>query len=325
MNSDPVTFSGPDGPLISVLTTGGTIASRSGQAGAVPELSGHQLVGGIIADTVGATVRVRDILSKDSAALTPSDQDVIRRAVADDLADPAVSGIVVLHGTDTLEETSMLVDLDHDDRRPVVFTGAQFADDHPDSDGPANIGSAIAVAADPAAQGRGTLLAFSGAVVPVRGIIKADTIARSGFVAPPATLARPMVPSHDIAGVRVDIVALYPGVDPAVLAWSAAAGAHGIVLQANGSGNTHPDVVTAVTELVRDGVVVVVSTRVPFGPVIPTYGGGGGAVDLVTAGAVVSPWLRPPQARMALMAALAAGWDASAIADFFSRSVPTED
>jgi L-asparaginase len=308
-------------PTIALLATGGTIAAHTGPDGARPMVRGSDLV----EQSVGAprvSVRVRDLAAVDSAAFTPADQDAVRRAIADELADPAVTGVVVLHGTDTLEETAMLVDLGHTDPRPVVFTGAQRSNDHPDADGPANLGLAIATAADPAVRGRGTLLAFAGSVMPVRGVIKADTAAPTAFVGPPQPLARIHVAPADIASLRADIVALHPGADPTVLDWYVAQGTRAIVLQANGSGNAHPNVVGAVGRATAAGVVVVVSTRVPFGPVAAVYGGGGGAVDLVAAGAIISPWLRPPQARIAGQALLAAGAGPAEIADFFRRSVP---
>ncbi|WP_018179672.1 asparaginase domain-containing protein [Jongsikchunia kroppenstedtii] len=311
----------PGVPTIVLLATGGTIAARSGAAGAQPVVSGGDLAGQA-AGAPDVPIRVRDLAAADSAALTPADQDAVRRAVADALVDPAVGGVVILHGTDTLEETAMLIDLSHTDPRPVVITGAQRSNDHPDADGPANLGLAIATAADPAARGRGVLLAFAGSVMPVRGIIKADTTAAAAFTGPLRPLARIPVAPADIAAHRVDIIALHPGADSAMLDWHATQGARAIVLQANGSGNTHPYIVGAVGRLTADGVVVVVSTRVPFGPVEAVYGGGGGAVDLVAAGAIISTWLRPPQARIALMALLAAGADTAAIADFFRRTVP---
>jgi len=312
---------GSGSPLISLLATGGTIASRAGAIGTVPAVSGRDLA----ARALGAPavpLRVREIAAKDSAAFNPGDQDGVRHAIETELADPAVGGIVVLHGTDTLEETAMLVDLGHTDLRPIVFTGAQLPDDHADADGPGNLRLAITTAADPAARGLGTLLAFAGSVMPVRGIIKSNTSDRSAFAGPPRPLPRIAVPPADIASQRVDIVALYPGADPGVLDWHVAQGARAIVLQANGSGNTHPRIVDAVRRLVTAGIVVVVSSRVPFGSVTAVYGGGGGAVDLVAAGAIISSWLRPPQARIAVMALLAADAHADDIADFFRRSIP---
>lgn len=306
------------GAVVSILTTGGTIASRRFADGARPDVRGDDLVAGSAPTDVA--LRVRELLHVDSSALLPADQDTIRAAVATELADPEVRGVVVTHGTDTMEETAMLLDLMHSDPRPVIVTGAVRPSDSPDADGPANLSAAITAAADPRLHGRGVQIAMGGELVPARGAAKFD----SSLVAPFATtrpgLARPILRTVPIAGTRVDLLALYPGVDPTLLDWSADAGAAGLVLSATGSGNTHPDVVDAVTRVLDRDLVVVVCSRVPRGEVIAHYGGGGGAVDLVNRGAIMSPWLRSPQARIALQALLAGGAGPAEVATFFATS-----
>ncbi len=144
-----------------VITTGGTIASRSDASGA--KVAGVADAALLRAVPTGVDLQVRNVLSLNSAAMTLSDMDDVRRAVADALAAGA-DGVVVTHGTDTMEETAFLLELMHDDPRPVVFTGAQRSADDPSSDGPANLRDAVLVAASPAARGMGVLVVFDGAV-----------------------------------------------------------------------------------------------------------------------------------------------------------------
>jgi L-asparaginase len=303
-------------PVVSILTTGGTIASHRFADGARPALSAEELVAG--SGAYGVTVRTRALLHVDSSALLPEDLDAIRSAIEDELGDPEVTGVVLTHGTDTMEETAMVIDLMHADPRPVIMTGAQRPADSPDADGPANLSAAIAAAADPASRGRGVLIAMGGTLVPARGTSKFDSAQAAPFVTVRPDLPRPLLAPIPIAGSRVDIVTLYPGIDPAVLHWCADAGALGLALVATGSGNTHPRVVSAVADVINRGLVVVVCSRVPRGEVVATYGGGGGAVDLLARGAVISPWLRAPQARIALQALLAGGAGRTEVVEFFA-------
>ncbi|HEY9314140.1 asparaginase [Williamsia sp.] len=302
--------------LVSILTTGGTIASRRFADGARPDVGGAELTAAAAAD--GVQLRVREVLQVDSGALLPADQDAIRLAVASELADPAVSGVVVTHGTDTMEETAMLLDLMYHDPRPVVMTGARLPADSPDADGPANLDAAIALAADPAMRGRGVFIAMGGELIPARGACKSDTSTAMPFRLVHPDLPQRLVPPAPIAHVRVDLVALYPGVDAHIIDWVADAGAAAIVLSASGSGNTHPDVVAAVGRVVDRGLPVVVCSRVAHGEVVPLYGGGGGAIDLIKRGAIISPWLRASQARIAVQAILAGGGGPTDITAFFA-------
>lgn len=307
-------------PRIVLITTGGTVAARSTPDGAVPRLSAADLLpNGVPPEIVSV-----DLMSIDSSAMTTGDQFAIAYAVSSALTDPSVHGVVVTHGTDTLEETSYLVDLCHTDDRPVVFTGAQRPADHPQADGPANIAAAVTAAADPGRRGRGVIVAFGNEIRSARGIFKTSTTDLQAFDNVHDRLRRRHVDISAAAAPprRVDALALYPGVSPGLIAAAASQQVAGIVLSATGSGNTHPDITAEVAAAVRAGIVVVVTTRVPFGEVVPTYGGGGGAVDLHRAGAIVSPWLRAPQARIATLALLSAGAGTDEITAFFATTGP---
>lgn len=303
-----------------MITTGGTAASRTTDDGAVPVLSAQDLLPDTADDVV---VRPRELMTVDSSSMTVRQQFDVVRAIAEELSDPAVVGVVVTHGTDTLEETAFLADLFAADPRPVVFTGAQRPADHPDADGPANIAAAVALAADPSSRDRGVLVALGGSVLTARGVFKMSTTELGAFDTVHPDLPRPLVAAAlPTRPARVDLLALYPGVSPGTIASAVEQRASGIVLSATGSGNTHPDITAQVNLAVQRGVPVVVSTRVPYGSVEPTYGGGGGGVDLLRAGAVFSPWLRAPQARMALIALLSTGAETDAITAFFAASSP---
>lgn len=296
-------------PRLVVLATGGTIASKKGaDGGASPSLTAEDLLA--VLPPLRAELRPRELLAKDSSCLTLADMQSVSDAVAEALADPGTDGIVVMHGTDAMEETALLVQLQRAPDRPVIFTGAQFAADHPQSDGPGNLADAIALASAPG--GRGVSLAFGGEVLPVWGLYKRATDRARAFdlAAPKPPAALPRLPAP-VSGLRVDIVAVHPGGDSLHLDASIKAGAQGIVLAALGSGNATPALVAGIARAVQAGVPVIVSSRVPEGLLSVTYGGGGGGVDMQRAGAIHARLLRPGQARI-LLAALLAGKSSAA-------------
>ncbi len=281
---------------IVVVTTGGTIASVADDSGVLrPLRTGAESL-------AGSDARVVDLMAKDSSQLTTADWDRICAAASDAVASGA-DGVVVTHGTDTLEETALWLDLTYGGEAPIVLTGAAKSADSPDADGPRNLRDALAVAGSPAARGLGVQICFGGAAFAPLGTHKVV----GGFEGPRVAdgKERPFLGEASAASApRVDVVACYLGADAVALDAVVAAGARGVVLEALGAGNAGPAVVKAVRRHCAAGVAVAVSTRVPNGSVAPTYGPGR---ELVDAGAVGLRRLGPPQARVLLMAALATG------------------
>ncbi|GGQ27568.1 MULTISPECIES: asparaginase [Streptomyces] len=305
---------------IVVISTGGTIASRWQGSGFAADADGSEVIATAPLPE-GMTVEVVDLFSVNSPRLTTAHQLTLLRTVHEVLADPGVDGIVVTHGTDTLEESAFLVDLHHHDPRPVVFTGSQRPMGTADGDGPGNLYDALLTAAT--TRGLGVLIAFAGRVHAARGTVKTQAVDLDAFADPskellgkigfgkvailrtpqrPAALPLPAMPELP---PRVDMVMHHADADPALLNAAVESGARGIVLIGTGAGNATPEIVEAVRAAVARGVLVALTTRVMAGPVTEIYTHGG-AVDLVAAGAVPTGTLRAGQARIAVLSALLA-------------------
>jgi L-asparaginase len=316
---------------VTLLAAGGTIAMR-GEAGgpATPELDADALVAAVPALASHADLRARTVDTRPGAQLDPEGALAIARAAAQE-ADGG-RGVVVTHGTDTLEETAFLCDLLYGGAAPIVFTGAIRPASNAGADGPANLLDAVAAAGDEACVGLGVVVAFGGELHAARSARKTDSTGPSAFSSPgegPLGYAgegrvrvdRRVERRAPLAVERLDatvhVVTAGLGTDGALLDAALAAGARGLVVVALGAGHVPPPLLRSL-ECAAAQVPVVMTVRPERGAIMhATYGFEGAEGDLRASGAVCAAALSPAAARIKLMACLGAGLDRDGIAGAF--------
>src|SRR4051812_18332252 len=302
---------------VRILAAGGTIAMTGRDDGANPTLDAKALTAAVagLEDVESET-----IVNLPSAHLTPTDQLLIARA-ARDAAREGV-GVVVTHGTDTLEETAMLCDVMHDADAPIVFTGAIRPASSPGADGPANLADAAAVAKSEAAEGMGVLVVFGGEIHHARCARKTDTTSLTAFSSPqtgplgrvteghPTIWSRvPRNPPLDPPSLdkRVLIVPSTAGDDGSLARAALTTAPDGVVLGTLGAGHLAPEVLEIWGEAAKE-IAVVAYCRPERGVVLnATYGYAGSERDLRGTNIIPAGFLSPQAARMKLLACLAAG------------------
>lgn len=303
-------------PRVRVIATGGTIAGRATGG----QLTGAQIVEAVpeLADV--ARIEVEEFSRIGSSAMTPDHWLRLSRRVDELLAaDPELAGIVVTHGTDTMEETGYFLHLTVDSERAVVMVGSMRNSSAVSADGPANLLSGVRVAVHPDAHGKGVLVVLNDEIHSARDVRKTDNNRVDTFVsrewgalgvvdADRIVFRREITTRHTSSSeLRMDgvvtelpsvpVVADFAGNDGSVLRTWMDRGIDAVVVQAFGGGRASPGMRAAVADVAERGIPVVMASRVPEGRILS------GAGD-VEDGILVAGDLPPHKARVLMMLAL---------------------
>ncbi|HUL57776.1 MAG TPA: type II asparaginase [Anaeromyxobacteraceae bacterium] len=326
-------------PTVKILATGGTIAGAQPKPGEVGYKAGAYNVDVLIKAVPGlgdvAEVTGEQIASIGSQDMNDAVWIKLARRVNEVLADPAISGVVVTHGTDTMEETGFFLNLVTKSDKPVVLVGSMRPATAISADGPMNLFNAVSVAVDPAARGRGVMVVLNDVVHYARETTKTNTTSLQTFASPnrgpagfvlfgkPRWFSKPTwkhTSESAFAGAipdalpRVDIVYAYANVGPELANAAIAAGAKGLVLAGVGDGNGTQALVDALAAAVKKGVVVVRSSRTNSGAVARNV-----ELDDDKLGFVAAQELNPQKARVLLQLALTKTKDAAAVQQLFDQ------
>jgi L-asparaginase len=307
-----------------ILATGGTIAGAAATGTQAGYTSGAVNIDTMIAGVPGITdlanIKGEQISNVGSQDMTFDIMLKLARRINELAKSPDVDGIVITHGTDTMEDTAFFLNLTVKTDKPVVMVGSMRPSTAVSADGPLNLYNAVGVAADPKAAGRGVLVVMNDWIQGAHSLTKTSTTAVQTFMSPLRGLvgtanygkndffSRPewkhtTQSEFDITGVttlpRVDIIYGSADMSPDLIDCAAANGAKGIVIAGVGNGNMNKASVTAAANAVKKGVVVVRSSRVVTGSV-------GRNVELNDddLGFIASDELNPQKARILLTLAL---------------------
>jgi L-asparaginase len=310
--------------MIVLLFTGGTISMRHDPAagGAVPTLSGRDILALVPGIDQLAQLEIDDWGAFPGPHMTPDRMWALRQRIVSHLSRPEVDGVVLTHGTDSLEETAYLLARSIDNEKPIVLTGAMRTSSELGWDGPGNLAGAVRVATAQESRGCGTMVFMSDRIFTALDVTKSHTSSLDAFDSPGlgpigviddgrvifrrSLPARARVLDPPALAQPVDIVYAYAGADSRLIDASRSDG-KAIVIAAMGRGNVPPSMVDGIERWIAAEKPVVVTSRSGRGRVGCTYGYAGGGRRLAERGAIFGGARRPQQARIDVMLALGAG------------------
>lgn len=319
-----ITLQAADLPQIRVLATGGTIAGAQASATDYGYKSGAYDVNSLLA-AVPNLDRLAVITGEQVANIGSQDMSdeiwlKLAKRVNAVLAEPGTDGVLITHGTDTLEETSYFLTLVTQSDKPVVMVGSMRPATATGADGPANIYNGVAVLANPGARGKGTLVSLNDVIHYARNVVKTDTTSVQTFESinrGPAGVVHtgkvqwfePMdrkvgkATGFSVDGLdklpRVDIIYAHANMSADLIDAAIRNGAKGIVVAGVGDGNMTGAALDTLAKAAKSGVVVVRSTRLPSGIVLRNN-----EVNDDQMGFIASGELNPPKSRVLLQLAL---------------------
>jgi len=322
------------GKKVAIVFTGGTIAMKTDRrrGGIVPALKGHDIIRLVPGLTGLCSLEVKDYGQYPGPHMTPQMMMDLSQLVRGYLKKPDISGVVVTHGTDTLEETAYLLDLTIASGKPVVVVGSMKDCTELGWDGPANLFGAVRTALSADARNKGVLVYLNDRINSASEVTKTNTESFETFASPELgplgwvdldrvvfyrqPLFREYYPAKRV-DPRVELFKTAAGMDDRLIKYAVDEGARGIIIEGMGRGNVPPHVVPGIAYAVARGLPVVLCSRCLGGRVLDTYAYPGGGRQLRRMGVILGGHLPGQKARIKLMVLLGMGMKAGAIKKAF--------
>lgn len=321
---------------VAVVFNGGTISMKIDPKihAAVPSLSGEEIMSMVTGIEEFAKIESYNFSNVPSPHMSPDDMMELSFYIKKLLDREDIAGVVVTHGTDSLEETAYLLDLTINCNKPIIVTGAMKSSSELGYDGPANLSASICTAISEESKNFGVLVCLNGELNCANEVVKANSMSLNAFRTPgfgPIGI----VDNNEILFYRnrvekqyidtnkveshVDLIKCASGMDSSFLDFSIDRGAKGIVIEAMGRGNIPPLMVDGVKRALDKNIPVVLVSRCFEGRVLDTYGYHGGGKELKNMGVIFGDTLSGQKARVKLMLALGKTNDLNYIKDLFEE------
>lgn len=318
---------------ILLIHTGGTIAmSENKETGSVTPAAEHPLNHSIKDLKKFATITEKTYLNIPSPHMTPERMLSLASFIKKMLAEASFDGVVLTHGTDTLEETAYFLDMVMGIEQPVIVTGSMRSSNEPGYDGPHNLISAVKTAVDSEAKGKGVLVVFNDEIHTAKNVTKTHTSNIATFQSPQfgpigivtkrGVFFHHYLKFHDYYPItqltkKTTLLKAYAGMEPDLIQAVMTTGYDGLVIEALGQGNLPPALVPELKHLIEKCIPVVIVSRCFNGIVQETYGYDGGGKQLKELGVIFSNGLNGQKARLKLMIALELTNEKSALEKIF--------
>lgn len=321
---------------IVLISTGGTIAMRFDEEkqGLVPAVSGSELVEAIPELKAELPIEVIEFSNIPSPHMTPNKMLALAKEIDRISTDDSIAGIVITHGTDTMEETAYLLSLTVTTTTPIALTAAMRSGGEASADGAKNILTAVRTVSDKHASEMGIVVVMNEEIHSARTVSKTHSANPHAFTSPGwgaigyadedriVWRYRPLAHEHiptDTLTEDVYLVKMATGQDDLLLRCLIERQVSGIVIEGFGRGNIPPICRQAILDAIDAHIPVVLTTRVHAGRVLDIYGYEGGAADLTPHGVILAGDLPAPKARLKLMCALTKTRDHNALRTYFDN------
>lgn len=323
---------------VAIIFTGGTISMKVDPriAAAIPALSSEEIMSMVTNIDKIADIETINFSRLPGPQMTPEKLIELRQVVLDLIARDDIHGIVITHGTDTLEETAFYLDLSINTPKPIVMVAAMRNGSELGYDGPSNLSSAICTAVSDDASGKGVLIVLNNEVNSANEATKTHTMSLDTFKSlefgPLGIVDQDEVIFYrNITKVKaiqsngletnVHLIKTALGMDSLMFDFLMTQGAKGFVIEAMGRGNIPPAMVSGVQRAIEANIPVVMVSRCPMGRVLGSYGYDGGGKQLRDLGIIFGSNLNGQKARIKLMLALDYTNDMQAIKEIFEKSL----